>query len=159
MSIWILKSFWILSNLKRLLSTFAMGISTMERLRFNRIYDDHCTVKINIESAIKLSSMSESTVELVSLTWARNDDFRLNVLKTLFRLPRVFLDLNKCILSGALKCLFDHLLRATWVSTNYKCFSLAFPKILDAIWEGMSVNIDQRSAKAKNRKFSEKFTK
>ena len=85
----------------------------MERLRFNRIYDDHCTVKFNIESAIKLSSMSESTVELVSLTWARNDDFRLNVLKTLFRLPRVFLDLNKCILSGALKCLFDHLLRAT----------------------------------------------
>ena len=113
MSIWILKSFLILSNLKRLLSTFAMGISTMERLRFNRIYDDHCTVKINIESAIKLSSMSESTVELVSLTWARNDDFRLNVLKTLFRLPRVLLDLNKCILSGALKCLFDHLLRAT----------------------------------------------
>ena len=159
MSIWILKSFWILSNLKRLLSTFAMGISTMERLRFNRIYDDHCTVKINIESAIKLSSMSESTVELGSLTWARNDDFRLNVLKTLLRLPRVFLDLNKCILSGALKCLCDHLLRATWVSTNYKCFSLTFPQILDAIWERMSVNIDQRSAKAKNRKFSEKFTK
>ena len=95
MSIWILKSFLILSNLKRLLSTFAMGISTMERLRFNRIYDDHCTVKINIESAIKLSSMSESTVELGSLTLARNDDFRLNVLKTLLRLPRVFLDLNK----------------------------------------------------------------
>ena len=84
----------------------------MERLRFNRIYDDHCTVKMNIESANEVHSLNQRS-NLFHYTWAVNDDFRLNVLKTLFKLPRVFLDLNKCILSGALKCLFDHLLRAT----------------------------------------------
>ena len=34
---------------------------------------------------------------------AFRDDEEINTLKTLFRLPRVLLDLYKCILSGAIK--------------------------------------------------------
>ena len=39
----------------------------------------------------------------VLFSGAPNDGFLLNTLKTLFRLSRVFLDIWKCIISGAIK--------------------------------------------------------
>ena len=47
------------------------------------------------------SESSESTLD--RLSGAPNDGFLHNALKTLFRLPRVLLDLKKYILIGAIK--------------------------------------------------------
>ena len=64
---------------------------------------------------------------------APNNGFHPNSFKTFFRLSRVFLDLQKCILSGALICICSVILGELKSFRNYKGFSIIFPKILDAI--------------------------
>ena len=59
--------------------------------------------------------------------------FLLNTLKTLFRLSRELLDLEKCILSGALICICSVVLGELGPFRNYKGLSIIFAKILDEI--------------------------
>ena len=61
---------------------------------------------------------------------ALNDDFLLNALKTLFRLSRVLLDLQKCFVRGATKFVSCSVILGEVESyRNYKGFSSIFPKI------------------------------
>ena len=73
---------------------------------------------------------------------APNDRFLLNALKTLFSVPRVLLDLQKCILSCAIKFVSVRLILGELESfRNYKGFSIIFPQILDAIQRITKVRI------------------
>ena len=50
-----------------------------------------------------LSTGTPNDCFFFNISGAPNDRFLLNALKTLFSVPRVLLDLQKCILSGAIK--------------------------------------------------------
>ena len=71
---------------------------------------------------------------LAPLTGSPNDGVLLNALKTLFRLSSVLSNLQKCILSGAIKVVS---VRSSQGNLNLfeitQGLSIIFPKILDAI--------------------------
>ena len=54
-----------------------------------------------------LGCIIQQRVAIVCFTEAPNDGFPLNTFKTLFRLSRILLDLQKCILSGFVEFVSD----------------------------------------------------
>ena len=54
-----------------------------------------------------LGCIVQQRVAIVCFTEAPNDSFPLNTFKTLFRLSRILLDLQKCILSGVVEFVSD----------------------------------------------------
>ena len=77
------------------------GVKALHFRLFHQTYTrDWNKIRIVSNSAV---TNSLNSAERTLSTGAPNDRFLLNALKTLFSVPRVLLDLQKCILSGAIK--------------------------------------------------------
>ena len=72
---------------------------------FSQSNNNTCITVLNVLQLRNqmLGCIIQQRFATVYFTEASNDGFPLNTFKTLFRLSRVLLDLQKCILSGAIK--------------------------------------------------------
>lgn len=104
---------------------------------FSQSNNNTCSTDLNVLQLRNrmLGCIIQQRVAIVYFTAAPNDGFPLNTFKTLFRLSRVLLDLQKRILSSVVDFVSDCMVILGQLESlrNYKGFSIIFPKILDAI--------------------------
>ena len=98
-----------------------------------------CLVPIKFDRLLLLSKATRLLLFLTSDVWcirsgATKDGFLLNTLKTLFRLSIVLLELQKCMLNGAIKFVsVRSSLRNLSLCEITKSLNFIIPKILDEL--------------------------